>query len=173
LRLLEETTRVASKELRSDPIEQLTHDHGQLGVLVQVAASSLARMERGEGMSEEAIDELVHAVESLRDALLVHFAREEEGLFPFVDAHVPALGPQVAALLADHDAVIARAGELIQAAGQAVGTGVGYALCVSSYERFVEIYAGHAQAEQALLRSVDAVLDAEARQELRVLLEAI
>jgi iron-sulfur cluster repair protein YtfE (RIC family) len=157
----------------NDPIEQLTHDHGHLGSLVQAAAVTLARMERAEEMSEEAIDELVHAVESLRDALLLHFAREEEGLFPFVDAHVPALRPQVAGLLADHDAVLARTSELIKAAGQAVGTGVGYALCVSSYDRFVEIYAAHAQAEQALLRAVDDALDTAARTALRALLEAI
>jgi hemerythrin-like domain-containing protein len=164
---------VTPRDHGNDPIEQLTHDHGQLGALVQVAAASLARMERSEEMSEEAIDELVHAVESLRDALLVHFAREEEGLFPFVDAHVPGLRAQVAGLLADHDAVIARTAELIKAASQAVGTGVGYALCVSSYDRFVEVYASHAQAEQALLRAVDAALDAEARHALRALLEAI
>jgi hemerythrin-like domain-containing protein len=164
---------VTSKEHGNDPIEQLTHDHGQLGAFVQVAAVSLARMEREGRMSEESVDELVHAVESLRDALLVHFAREEEGLFPFVDAHVPALRGQVAELLSDHDAVIARTAELIQAAGRVVGTGVGYALCVSSYDRFVEVYAAHAKAEQALLRGVDEALDAEARQELRILLEAI
>ncbi|HSO32643.1 MAG TPA: hemerythrin domain-containing protein [Labilithrix sp.] len=162
-----------SREPDTDPIEQLTHDHGQLSALAQTAAGALARMERAEEMSEEALDELVHAVESLRDSLLAHFAREEEGLFPFVDAQVPALAPQVAGLLADHDAVIARTDDLIRAAGQAASTGVGYALCVSTYDRFVEVYAGHAQAEQALLRAVDAALDAEARKALRALLQAI
>ena len=156
-----------------DPIEQLTHDHGHLSSLVQMAAVVLVRMEHAEEMSDAAIDELVHAVESLRDALLVHFAREEEGLFPFVDARVPALRAQVAELLADHDAVLARTSELIRAAGLAEGTGVGFALCLSTYDRFVEVYAAHAQAEQALLRAVDAALDAEARKALRALLEAI
>ena len=158
---------------QSDPIEQLTHDHGHLSELVQTAAALLARMERAEEMSEGAIDELVHAVETLRDALLSHFAREEEGLFPFVDQKVPALAPQVAALLGDHDAVIARTADLIRAAEQAAASGVGYALCVSTYDRFVEVYAAHAQSEQALLRAVDAALDTEARSVLRALLEAI
>jgi len=162
-----------SKTAGSDPIEQLTHDHGHLSVLVQAAAATLVRMERAEEMSEEAIDELVHAVETLRDSLLHHFSREEEGLFPFVNTHVPALSAQVAELLADHDAVIARTSDLIRAAGQAVGTGVGYALCVSTYDRFVEVYAAHAQSEQTLLRAVDAALDKSARATLRVLLEAI
>ena len=162
-----------SREHGDDPIEQLAHDHGHLGALVQTAAASLARMERADEMSDASIDELVHAVESLRDALLLHFSREEEGLFPFVEAHVPSLRTQVADLLADHDAVIARASALIQAAGQASGTGVGYALCLSTYDRFVEIYAAHAQSEQTLLRAVDAALDAEAREALRALLKAI
>ncbi len=158
---------------QSDPIEQLTHDHGHLSELVQAVATLLARMEHAEEMSEGAFDELVHAVEILRDALLSHFAREEEGLFPFVDHEVPALAPQVAALLADHDAVIARAADLIRAAERAAAAGVGYALCVSTYDRFVEIYAAHAQSEQALLRAVDAALDAAARAALRALLRAI
>lgn len=162
-----------TKVAGSDPIEQLTHDHGQLSALVQAASTTLIRMERAEEMTDEAIDELVHAVESLRDALLLHFSREEEGLFPFVNAHVPALSAQVADLLADHDAVISKTNDLIRAAGQAVATGVGYALCVSSYDRFVEIYASHAQSEQTLLRAVDAALDQNARVELRALLEAI
>jgi hemerythrin-like domain-containing protein len=160
-------------EPASDPIEQLTHDHGHLSMLVQRAASSLAHMERAEEMSEEALDELVHAVESLHESLLGHFAIEEEGLFPFVEAHVPALTAQVSRLLVDHDAVVAAARDLITAAGQAAGTGVGYALCVSTYDRFVEVYAGHAQAEQALLRSVDAALDVDARKALRALLEQL
>jgi len=157
---------------QSDPIKELTHDHGHLSELVQAAAALLARMERAEDMSEGAIDELVHAVEILRDGLLSHFAREEEGLFPFVDAKVPTLGPQVAELLADHDAVIARTAELLRAAELAAGTGVGYALCVSTYDRFVEVYAAHAQSEQALLRAVDAALDVDARTALRALLAA-
>ena len=100
---------------QSDPIEQLTHDHGHLSALVQAAAALLVRMERVEEMSEEASDE-----------------------------------PELAA-----------------------GTGVGYALCVSTYDRFVEVYAAHAQSEQTLLRAVDAALDADARAALRALLQAI
>lgn len=156
-----------------DPIEQLTHDHGHLGALVQAVAGALARIEQADELSEGAIDELVHGAETLRVALLEHFAREEEGLFPFVDKQVPALRPQVAGLLADHDAVIARTGDLIRAAEHTAGTGVGYAQCVSSYDRFVEVYAGHAQSEQALLRAVDAALGAEARAALRALLAAV
>ena len=38
--------------------------------------------------------------EALREGLLVHFAREEEALFPFVETRLPVLAAKVAALLA-------------------------------------------------------------------------
>ena len=159
--------------LPSDPIEQFTHDHGHLGSLVQTVASTLARTERAAEMSEAVIDELVHSVELLRDSLLAHFAREEEGLFPFIEANVPALASRVSQLLADHDAVIQRATELIRTVSAAEQAQVGHASCVTAYDRFVEVYAGHHQAEQSLLVAVDAALDESHRKELRGLLEAI
>lgn len=161
------------REPESDPIDQLTHDHGHLGALVHVVAGAVTRLQSAEGTSDEPIDELVHAVESLRDTLLLHFSREEEGLFPFVDAQVPGLTRQVADLLGDHDRVIDGAAELIRTAERTVGRPTDVAVCVAAYERFVEVYAAHAQAEQALLRAVDDVLDAAGRRALRALLEAI
>lgn len=150
---------------QADPIQKLTHDHGHLGSLVQSVATLLARREQDDA------DELVHAVETLRDELLEHFAREEEGLFPFIEANVPSLAKRVAQLLADHDAVIERTKDLIATMGRAEQ--VGHAACVAAYDRFVEVYAGHHQAEQSLFSACDAALDQAHRRELRSLLEAI
>ena len=158
-----------STDHATDPIEQFTHDHGHLGSLVQSVATTLSRRE----LSEAVIDELVHAAELLRDSLLSHFAREEEGLFPFIEANVPALSARVSQLLADHDAVIARATDLIRTMSKAEQAQVGHASCVAAYDRFVEVYAGHHQAEQSLLAACDAALDQAHRRELRGLLEAI
>lgn len=160
---------MTSKAGGDNPIGQLTHDHDHLSDLVHAAASLLSRVERAECTFADVVDELEDGVESLREALLAHFAIEEEGLFPFVERHVPALGAQVAALLADHDAVVAGAAAL----GRELRTDHGQAACAVGFARFVEIYAAHAQAELSLLRDVDAKLDAANREELRALLAAI
>ncbi|MDB4947017.1 MAG: hypothetical protein JWP97_6551 [Labilithrix sp.] len=152
-----------------DPIDELTHDHGHLGALAHRVTASVQRLAHGGGA--EAADELVHAAESLRDALLAHFAREEEGLFPFVEEHVLPLRAEVAELLAQHDAVVQKATALVGAAGEAERTGA--AGCVAALDAFVEVYASHARAEEALLHACDEALDPSRREALRTLLAAL
>ena len=155
-----------------DPIAELSHDHSHLGVLVQAVRDAFVRVERGEIAHEDALQELEDGAEALREGLLVHFGREEEALFPFVEARLPDLQPRVAALLADHDAVLASADELCRATVAARAPGVAE-LPKAKWARFEEVYAGHAQAEHTLFREVGPALDAAARAELQALLEAV
>lgn len=150
-----------------DPLDELSHDHGHLSTLVIVVRSALPRT----GPTD--FDELDDAVDSLREALLAHFAREEEGFFPFVESHVPTLRPSVDALRADHDRVCERLADLSRVVRQGTHHGGGVASCVSSFERFEELYAKHAQAELAFLKEVDALSDTDARAQLRNILAAI
>ena len=152
-----------------NPIEQLTHDHEHLSDLVQALGGVLARLEARQCVFADVVDEIEDGVESLREALLLHFAREEEGVFPFVEKHVPALAPVVAVLLADHDAVIKGAAGL----GLHLKTPEGPATFAAGYASFVAIYAAHAKAEHAFLHDVETKLDAALREELRVLLKEI
>lgn len=154
-----------------DPIAELSHDHSHLGALVQAVRSTLGSVERAECSWESARTELEDGGEALREGLLVHFAREEEALFPFVEARLPALSAQVAALLADHDSVIAQAVELCRLIGTESGSGSESA--PSAFARFEQTYGAHAQSERAFLVDVDALLDHSARAELRALLGAI
>lgn len=155
-----------------DPIAELSHDHSHLGVLVQAVRGTLVRVTRGELALADALDELEDGAEALREGLLIHFGREEEALFPFLEAHLPDLRVRVASLLADHDAVVRRAGDLCLAVTQVRASGDATE-CASVWARFEETYAGHAQAEHALLRDVGALLDADTRADLRALLEAV
>lgn len=155
-----------------DPIAELSHDHSHLGVLVQAVRETFVRVERGELAYADALHELEDGAEALREGLLAHFGREEEALFPFVEAHLPELRPRVAALLADHDAVLARAGELCRASIATRDPAV-VDLPKAAWARFEEVYAGHAQAEHTLFREVGPALDAAARAELQALLEAV
>jgi iron-sulfur cluster repair protein YtfE (RIC family) len=154
-----------------DPIAELSHDHSHLGALVQAVRGTLASVERKESSWEDARTELEDGAESLREGLLLHFAREEEALFPFVEGRLPELADRVAKLLADHDAVVVRASELCRIV-ETTGTNAP-PQCISAFARFEETYAAHAQAEHGLLRDVDAALDQESRSNLRALLAAI
>lgn len=156
-----------------DVLAELTHDHGQLSVLVLEVGGVLGKIERGELSFDVGADALHDAAAVLRDRLLEHFGREEEGVFPFLAAAAPALAPRVAALRADHDAICERVEELDVAATRAARDGVGFASCLSTFERFEAIYAAHAREEIALLREIDAALEPAAKEELRQLLAAI
>jgi len=160
---------MASPASNEDPIGELSHDHSHLGALVQAVRNTLARVERSECSWEDARTELEDGAEALREGLLVHFAREEEALFPFVETRLPVLAAKVAALLADHDSVITDAVEVCRLMGAESGSGN----ASSAFARFEQTYGAHAQAERAFLADVDALLEPSARAELRALLEAI
>ena len=158
---------------KQDPLAELSHDHGHLGALVLGVQATLLRIERAELTFEEGVDELDDGVEALNSALVEHFAREEEGFFPFIESHVIALRPRVEALRTDHDAVFRLVDDLSRAVRQGVRDGVGFAACLSTFERFQELYAKHAQAELAMLVDVGASVDDDAREKLRTILATI
>ncbi len=157
----------------NDPLAELSHDHGHLGALVLVVQATLLRIERAELSFEEGVEELDDGVEALQGALVDHFAREEEGFFPFIEAHVVALRPRVDALRIEHDAVCRRVGDLSRAVRQGVRDGIGLPACLSAFERFQAHYAKHAQAELAMLVDVGSAVDGDARDKLRAILAAI
>ena len=70
----------------ADPVRQLEHTHGHLNEL----AVDVERLLAEESPAADARAELISALELLRDELLTHFANEEEALFPFIRANVPA-----------------------------------------------------------------------------------
>ena len=157
---------------RPDPIAELSHDHGHLGALVLAVGEGLARVARAEA---DGFDEVDDAVEALRDALLAHFAREEEGFFPFVESHVPSLQARVQALRVDHDAVCKLLDVLYGAVRQTMGenANAGSGACAEAFARFEELHVRHAQAELAFLDAVGASLDSGQRDQLRAILADI
>ncbi len=151
-----------------DPLDELSHDHRHLSELVLEVRAILSSQSIGE--SERA--ELADAVARLRDELLLHFAREEEGVFPFVLERLADLRSRVEALRSGHDSVCGAVSRLHYAIGHDPKTSA-----VSSWAetlaRFEGLYAAHAREEIALLRDVSAKLDAGARAELQALLEGL
>ena len=151
----------------ADPVLQLEHDHTGFS---QAVAGLKSTVHLRSGRDDRA---LASAVQALCDELLVHFAREEEGLFPYVVERFPDVAPAIERLLAGHDVVcgclvrlahaLGRDGELPTSPGAAAGL----------FDRFEQAYADHARAEIALLRELDARLSKEQRQEIAALVEGL
>lgn len=153
----------------SDPIDELSHDHRHLSELVLEVR---AMLDGGGPASESERAELADAVGRLRDELLVHFAREEEGLFPFVVERLSELRARVESLRGGHDSVCGAVSRLHYAIGHDAARSApgGWA---ETFARFEGFYASHAREEIALLRDVSARLDAASRTELKAILEGL
>jgi DUF438 domain-containing protein len=149
----------------SDPISTLTHDHGELNARVFDLAARLRADSKTDGVDDEVWKGLVE----LRDLLFLHFAREEEGLFPFIAETVPDLAPQVARMETAHDTIcgsLARLCHLAETDGAAT-------FMAPLFERFQQVYADHASAEAAVLHTLDRRLDGAQRKQLAALVAGI
>jgi DUF438 domain-containing protein len=149
----------------SDPISTLTHDHGELNARVLDLAARL----RAQSTAGAADDEVWKSLVELRDQLFLHFAREEEGLFPFISEAAPDLAPHIARMETAHDAIcgaVARLCHLAETDGPA-------SIIAPLFERFQQVYADHASAEAAVLHTLDRRLDARQRDRLATLVAGI
>jgi hypothetical protein len=146
-----------------DALHELVHDHGALNRRV-IALGSLVRAAERDGARV-----LVGPLGELREALFLHFAREEEGLFPFIEEVVVELAEQVREMAHAHDAIcgaLARMLYLARSDGDASSLS-------TLHERFELAYRGHSQAEAALLQALDERLDAAHRARLAALVDGL
>jgi hypothetical protein len=151
----------------TDPVQDLVHDHGDINRRVLALGSSLRQLERdgGHGLALA----LSRSLGELRELLFLHFAREEEGLFPFVAETVPELTEQVHAMALAHDAIcggLARMCHLASANAE-------LATIVAVFARFEAAYGTHAEAEAALLHTLTARLDPDHRARLAELVRGL
>jgi len=156
-----------------DPVDALAHDHGHLSALLVELRTTLTRVDKGDAAFEECVPELEHAAEVLRDAMIEHFAREEEALFPFVEERLPSLREKAASVRADHDPVCARSARLCGTFRRAANVGHDVSFVSAELSRLEVVYATHSYAEIQFLEEVRVALDPEGRDILRALLAAI
>lgn len=146
-----------------DPVRELAHDHADLNRRVL----ELGAMIGGRRAGSEA--ELVESISELREHLFLHFAREEEGLFPFVADHIPDLADQVHVMAVAHDAICGALARMVHVASSDAKTAAVRAL----FERFEASYAEHAHAEADLLHRLEGRLDADQRAQLTELVRGL
>jgi iron-sulfur cluster repair protein YtfE (RIC family) len=151
----------------TDPLEAFEHDHQALNEQVLRLGPLLAELQRGDlaGAAAALADHLV----SLRDDLFLHFAREEEGLFPYLAEIAPDLEPSVAELVSMHDEICGAVARMIHVAGNAPR----FDTMQSLFDRFEVAYAGHAQAEHRLLETAASRLTGAQRGELAAMVAGI
>lgn len=156
------------------PVEDVTHDHGHLTRLV-FEVRDLTQALRETPRDPEVRTALADALDALQDDLATHFAKEEEGLFPFVVARVPTFAPRTEKLASLHDALCGAISRLARSLGdESVELGVSAEkddrLIFAGFERFQVAYAEHAHEERELLEELPRLLNKDDLAALRVLL---
>jgi len=156
----------------ADPIQALAHDHRELTGLLIAVHEALTRVERGQSKLDDELHEIRDGIEVFREALLEHFAREQEGILPFVLARLPNVARQVDRLISEHDRIADLLTRLVTDVGS-VDAGGDVSSFRASLARFDELYAAHAKTELAFFTEVTAALggDCEATEQLRSLLD--
>ena len=154
------------------PLQELAHDHRELSGLLLAVRDALARIERGQSKLDDELHEIRDGVEVFREALLEHFAREQEGLLPFVLTRLPNVGTRVDQLITEHDHIAEVLTTLVKALGGVAAAGEVTTLR-AALARFEELYASHSKAELAFLAEVADALasDPAATEQLRALLD--
>lgn len=144
-----------------DPVADLTHDHTDLNRRVLELGPTLARL--------QALPPLLPLLQELREHMFLHFAREEEGLFPLVSEWIPELADQVLAMVSAHDAICGALARMIHAAQAETDPAAFHGLLT----RFEAAYGAHARNEVELLQRLDASLDAAQRAQLAELVRSL
>jgi iron-sulfur cluster repair protein YtfE (RIC family) len=147
----------------SDPVLELMHDHEDLNHLVR----DIAALVRGDGLAA-AMPGLAAQLVELREHLFLHFAREEEGLFPYVATALDDLADEVAAMVSAHDTVCGAVARMIHAAQASDPAPI-----AGLFERFEVSYTLHARAERTLLQRLADRLSPGQRAELVLLLRGL
>ena len=152
---------MTSPQVPADPVRELAHDHADLNRRVLELGPSLAKL-----VSPQPL--LPH-LQELREHMFLHFAREEEGLFPLVAEWIPELADRVLAMVSAHDAVCGALARMIHAAS-AEGDLAAFQHMLA---RFEATYSEHARSEVELLRRLDERLDAAQRAQLAELVRSL
>ena len=144
----------------NDLVQDLVHDHADINRRVVALGSTIRALDRDDGHGMALA--LVARLGELRELLFLHFAREEEGLFPFVAESVPELADQVQVMALAHDAICGGLARMYHLAS----TNAELGLITAVFGRFEAAYASHAENEAGLLKELSGRLDSDQRARL-------
>lgn len=153
----------------SDPVQDFEHDHARFSRLVSELHEHVLA---GQQQSSSMQDAVLPALEHLREDLFHHYAREEEGLFPYIVERLPETREAVGRLVASHDGICGTLSRMVHLA-RVDDFDAHLAAFVGLFERFESVYADHAREEVAFLRDLGPRLTAQQREELRDLVRGL
>jgi hypothetical protein len=151
----------------TDPVQDLVHDHADINRRVLALGSAIRTLDRNDGHGMALA--LAGRLNELRDLVFLHFAREEEGLFPFVAEAVPELADQVHAMALAHDAICGGLARMYHLAA----TNADLTVIGTVFARFEAAYGSHAEAEAELLHQLSRRLDPAQREQLADLVRGL
>jgi len=155
----------------NDPVRAFEHTHEHLTKRAAEAAE-IIRGAATRPLTDDQRARLRGSLEELRDDLLQHFAVEEEGLFPFIRAQVPARAPIVERLALAHDAICGSVVRLAHAAATAQSEAAIHAL-PSLFDRFQAAYVTHSREEAELFAELGKSLEPHQREALATILRGL
>lgn len=132
----------------TDPVQDLVHDHADLNRRVLALGTTIRALDRDDGNGMALA--LVTRLGELREMMFLHFAREEEGLFPYVAEIVPELVDQVQAMAVAHDAICGALARMYHLSAANADIGV----ITQVFNRFETAYASHAEIEADFLNKL-------------------
>jgi len=150
-----------------DPVQDLVHDHADINRRVLALGAAIRALDRNNASGMAVA--LVSQLGELRELLFLHFAREEEALFPFVAEAVPELAGQVHDMALAHDAICGALARMYHLAAANAELNV----ILAVFARFEAAYASHAEAEAELLRRLTGRLDGAQRAQLAELVRGL
>jgi iron-sulfur cluster repair protein YtfE (RIC family) len=140
--------------------------------LLVAVHEALSRVDKKHSKLEDELHEIGDGIEAFREALLDHFAREQEGLLPFVVSHLPRFRDRSETLIVEHDRI---AESLTKVVTSFHGiTPDNLPAWREDLSRFEDLYATHTKSENAFLDEVTQSLtdDPSATDRLRELINA-
>ena len=164
-----------------DPIFRLEHDHAHLSRLVADLREALSVIRAGRDETGERREEFASVLGGLAAELFEHFAREEEGLFPFLQERLPDMRPAIADIERAHDRICGAASRILALLDAAARKGPAstrlgeqdFALVASLFDRFDAEYTAHARNEADFLRTLAPRLDGRQREALAEILRQL
>jgi iron-sulfur cluster repair protein YtfE (RIC family) len=152
------------------PTGRLAHDHRELSGLLIAVHAALSRVDLRQSKLADELHEIRDGVEAFREALLEHFAREQETLFPFVVSKVPDMRERCDGLVADHDRIAEMLTTLVKDLATAEASGA-LSAWTSTLNAMETTYSAHTKSELAFFDAIAKRLehDAAAVEELRTL----
>lgn len=153
--------------MSTPPLQDLAHDHRELSGLLVAVHEALTRVEKGTSRLDDELHELTDGIESFREALLDHFAKEQEGVLPWIASRSAAASARVDELIVQHDRIAESLTSVVKdLAGFEIAT------WSAALARFETLYAEHTQTETVFFAEITASLadDPAASAQLRELL---